>query len=98
MGQIAIIAEFTTHPGHFDDFLEKMRAHGAASREEPGCQRFDIVIPRKGEHRLMLYEVYASQDAFDAHIGTDRIKAHREATADMVAERKLHICDLRDGG
>ena len=98
MGQIAIIAEFTTHPERFDDFLEKMRAHGAASREEPGCRQFDIVIPRKGENKLMLYEVYADQDAFDAHIGTDRIKAHREDTADMVTERKLHICDMKDSG
>ena len=96
MGQIAIIAEFTTHPDRFDDFLARMRTHGAASREEPGCKQFDIVIPRKGEHTLMLYEVYADQDAFDAHIGTDRIKAHRDATAEMVTGRKLHICDVED--
>jgi len=98
MGQVAIIAEFTTHPERFEEFLEKMRAHGAASRKEAGCLRFDIVIPRKGEHRLMLYELYADQNALDAHIGTDRIQAHRDATADMVAERKLHICDMRDSG
>ena len=30
MGQVAIIAEFTTHPERFEEFLEKMRAHGAA--------------------------------------------------------------------
>lgn len=98
MGQVAIIAEFTTHPEHFADFLERMQAHATASRKEAGCLRFDIVIPRKGEHRLMLYEVYAGQDALDAHAGTDRIKAHREATAHMVTERKLHICDMRDSG
>jgi len=97
MGQIAIIAEFTTNPGSMEAFLERMRAHAAASREEPGCIRFDIVIPRKSENKVMLYELYADQDAFDAHAGTDRIKAHREATGPMLAERKLHICDLNDG-
>lgn len=97
MSQIAIIADFTTHPDSFDAFLERMKVHAAASREEPGCLRFDIVIPRKGENRVMLYELYADKDAFDAHAGTDRIKAHREATADMLAERKLHICDMNDG-
>ncbi len=98
MGQIAIIVEFTTHPERFEDFLERMHAHATATRKEPGCLRFDIVIPRKGEHRLMLYELYADQDSFDAHVGTDRIKAHQEATAEMVAERRLHICDMRDSG
>lgn len=97
MTQVAIIAEFTIKPEHVAAFTDRMRDHASASRQEPGCLRFDMVIPRKGENRMMLYELYQDQAALDFHAGTDRMKAHREATGDMLEDRKLHICDMADG-
>lgn len=98
MSKIAIIAEFTTTPGKFDSFLERMKVHAAASRQEPGCLRFDVVIPQDSENRVMLYELYQDQAAFDFHAGTERLKAHRKATADWTAERKVTVCELLDSG
>ena len=98
MSKIAIIADFTTKPGSFDAFCERMKAHAAASREEPGCLRFDIVVPQNSENHLMLYEMYSDQAAFDFHAGTERIKAHREATATMTTGRTVTVCDLMESG
>ena len=98
MSTIAIIGEFTTNAGDFDEFYGLMVKHATASREEPGNLRFDVVVPLKSENRLMIYELYEDQAALDAHAGTERIKAHREKTGGLVAERKLHICDLKDSG
>ncbi len=98
MSKVAIIAELTAKPGKFPEYYERMCRHAAASRQEPGCLRFDVVAPREGEERLMLYELYADQAALDFHAGTERFKAHRAATADLVAERKVTICDVKDIG
>lgn len=98
MSQLAIIVDFTTQPGQFDAFMDKMLEHARASRKEPGCLRFDVVIPKRSENRIMLYELYKDRAALDLHSNTDRIKAHMEATKDMLAERVLHICEVRDTG
>jgi quinol monooxygenase YgiN len=98
MSKIAIIGEFTTKPGAFDEFYGLMLKHAAASRDEPGCLRFDVVVPFKSENRLLIYEMYEDQAALDGHAGTERIKAHREKTKDIVETRVLNICELRDSG
>ena len=98
MSKVTVIAEITAKPGQFDALYERMLQHGKASRSEPGCLRFDISVPRKSQNTLALYELYEDQAGFDFHSNTDRFKAHREATADMVAERRIVVCDLKDSG
>lgn len=98
MSKISIVGEFTTKPGSFDAFYDLMLKHAAASRAEDGCLRFDVFVPFKSENRLMIYEMYADKAALDAHAGSDRIKVHRENTGDLVENRTLHICQLRDSG
>ncbi len=98
MSKIAIIGEFTVKSGCFDEYYALMQKHASASREEPGNLRFDLVVPLKSENRLMIYEIYQDQAALDAHAGSERIKEHREKTKDLVEDRKLNICELRDSG
>ncbi len=97
MSKVVVNAEITTHEGHFDEFMESMKVHAAASREEPGCERFDVFVQRKSENTLIVYEIYKDQAAFDEHANSARMAAYREATAHMVAGRTLCICDMVDG-
>ena len=96
MSKIAIIGQMTAKPGQFDAYLAQMTEHARASRKEPGCVRFDVVVPRKLENTLMIYEIWADKAALDVHAGTDRIKAYREATEGMVEDSKLTFCALHD--
>ena len=96
MSKIAIIGQMTAKAGQFDTYLGHMTEHARASRKEPGCVRFDVVVPKKLENTLMIYEIWADRAALDTHAGSDRIKAYREATQDLVADSKLTFCDLHD--
>lgn len=96
MSKIAIIGEMTAHPGKFDEYLARMIANAQASRSEPGCVRFDVSVPKRGENKLFIYEIWADREALDTHANSARLKAHGEATKDLQAERKLTICELRD--
>lgn len=97
MSKVVINAEITTHEGHFDGFMAGMKEHAAASRKEPGCERFDVIVQRKSENTLIVYEIYSDQAALDEHANSARMAAYREATAHMVAGRILRICDMVDG-
>ena len=96
MSKIAIVGDVTTNPGDFEKYYEAMKVHAAASRLEPGCERFDLVVPLKGEDRLLFYEIYADRPSFDAHASTDRIKTHGQNTKALVKDRSITICELKD--
>ena len=68
MRKLAIVATIKTAPGKRDEYLKHLRAHAERCRAtEPGTLQFEILVPQKEEDTLMLYEVYASPEAFQAH-------------------------------
>src|SRR5437660_12904122 len=68
MGKLAIIATIKTVPGKRDEYLKHLKAHrDRCLANEPGTLTFDILVPQKEADTVMLYEVYASPEAFEAH-------------------------------
>ena len=41
----------------------------ASVREEPGCRQFDVLQDLDNPNHVVLYEVYDSAEAFQAHMG-----------------------------
>jgi autoinducer 2-degrading protein len=98
MAKIAIVGELSAKPGQFPAYLAKMTEHARASRKEPGCIRFDVVVPREGENTLFIYEIWKDQAALDVHSNTPRMKAYREASKPLAGGRKVTLCALHDSG
>jgi quinol monooxygenase YgiN len=94
----AITVAFELKPGERDRFLELVRANAAASlRDEPGCLRFDVLIPlAQGRAEVFLYEVYANRVAFDAHLASPHFLQFDTATRDMVAAKTIAEFLTRD--
>ena len=68
MSKVAVIATIEVEAGTRANVSEIILRHRERClREEPGTLIFEIMAPRDDETRLMLYEVYESQAAFDAH-------------------------------
>lgn len=58
-------------PGHLEEFLEAFRINYEGTRREPGNLRFDVLCDPEDEHRFLVYEVFKSPEALDAHRATD---------------------------
>ncbi|MBR0797886.1 antibiotic biosynthesis monooxygenase [Bradyrhizobium jicamae] len=68
MAKLAIVATIKTVPGKRDEYLKHLRAHRhRCLTGEPGTLSFEILVPREEADTLLLYEVYASDDAFQTH-------------------------------
>ena len=78
MSKVALIVEYTTKEGCLEAFLELIAPHAAASREEPGTLRFDVLLPQEEANKVVLYELYADQEAYRVHAGSERLAALRE--------------------
>jgi (4S)-4-hydroxy-5-phosphonooxypentane-2,3-dione isomerase len=72
-------------PEHIDAFIAATRANHQGSRTEPGNYRFDILQSAQDPSRFLLYEVFASQEAVEAHRKTDHYLAWRAQVEPWMA-------------
>jgi (4S)-4-hydroxy-5-phosphonooxypentane-2,3-dione isomerase len=90
MAAFAIVVEFRLKPGARERFVELVTANAAASvRDEPGCRRFDVLLPEDGGERVDLYEIYDDADAFAAHLETAHFKRFKTETAELVERSSM---------
>src|SRR5690349_2742621 len=73
-------------PEDLDAFLEETRRNAAASLEEPGVRRFDVLQDEGDATHVVLNEVYADQAGADAHKQTPHYARWRDAVARMMAQ------------
>ena len=67
-------------------FLGETRRNAAASLEESGVRRFDVLQDEGDPGHVLLSEVYVDQSAADAHKQTAHYARWRDAAAGMMAE------------
>ena len=67
-------------------FLAASRQNAAASLQEPGVRRFDVLQDDADPAHVVLSEVYVDQAANEAHKRTDHYARWRDTVADMMAE------------
>jgi (4S)-4-hydroxy-5-phosphonooxypentane-2,3-dione isomerase len=73
-------------PEQVEAFLVETRRNAAASLEEPGVRRFDVLQDEGDDTHVVLNEVYVDQAAADAHKQTAHYARWRDAVAEMMAE------------
>ena len=89
-GAFVIVAEFEVRPDAIGTFLEAAIADASASvANEPGCRQFDVTRSREEPSRVLLYEVYDSAAAFDAHLEMPHLKAFRDRIEPLVLSRQV---------
>ena len=95
MPKLAIVATIKTAPGKRDEYLKHLSAHAERCRAtEPGTLQFEILVPQKEEDTLMLYEVYASPEAFQAHWDGQSMKQVRRDSEGLQLSLSGVRCDL----
>lgn len=90
MKPFVITVDFQIHPGRFAEFLPLITENARLSEaNEPGCRRFDVLVPEDGGNWVRLYEIYASEDAFGEHRKAAHYLGFKEATRDMIAKTSI---------
>jgi autoinducer 2-degrading protein len=85
MSGFVVLVDFLLKPGTRGRFRKLIDANAIASvREEAGCRRFDVVEVEGNADRILLYEIYDDEAAFDAHCRTPHFLAFDGESAPMV--------------
>jgi quinol monooxygenase YgiN len=90
MPKFAIIATLDIAPGRREHILPMLMAHrDRCLKDEPGTLHFEILIPREEDSKVVLYEVYRDDAAFEAHRKGPSIAQWRKEAAGMLGD--LHV-------
>lgn len=89
-GNFVLVVEFTLQPDAFERFAPLIAENARKSVAlEPGCLQFDVARALEAPDRILLYEVYADEAAFNAHSKMPHVAEFFSAAGDMIAERKV---------
>ncbi len=77
-----VLAELSVSQPHRAEFLELCAFDSRSSvQNEPGCRQFDVLTSESTPESIVLYEVYDSKAAFDAHLATPHYATFAEGVA-----------------
>ena len=95
MSKLALVATVKTVPGKRDDYLKHLKVHSKRYlTTEPGTLKFEIMVPHDQADAVLLYEVYASPEAFEMHWnGAAKQEANRDLDRLRVSA-SAGRCDL----
>ena len=99
MSAFAITVDFTLKPGAMASFRKLINKNAQDScTHEPGCQRFDVLVPNEPGDKVFLYEIYDDRAAFDAHLKTPHFDSfNRESEALVLTKNVVQYTVLCEG-
>ena len=71
---LAVEVEVRAKEGQLGAFVEYMREMIALTKEEDGCTAYDLYEAGDGSGKVLLIEVWESQEALDKHMAADHFK------------------------
>ena len=86
-----LVVNIRIKPEHVDAFMKQLSENAAAARKEPGCRQFDVLADPKDRTKVMLYEVYDDEKAFEAHQQTTHFKKYLADAVPLLAARERQL-------
>ncbi|MFM7605317.1 MAG: putative quinol monooxygenase [Prosthecobacter sp.] len=84
---VNVIVLLEVDPQQIDDFLSLALENAAASRQEPGCLRFEVSRDFTQANLFALSESYRDPAAMEAHYTTPHVAKWRENAPKFVLKR-----------
>jgi quinol monooxygenase YgiN len=95
--KLAIIGTLEVAPGRKDEVLPLLMAHRARCvKDEPGTLQFEVLVPREDDTKVLLYEVYRDDAAFNVHWKGTSVARLREEAAGMIVKVSGTRCALAE--
>jgi quinol monooxygenase YgiN len=78
-------------PENVEVFMKRLNENASAARKEPGCRQFDVLVDPNDKTKVMLYEVYNDDSAFEAHQQTPHFKKYLAEAVPLLASRERSV-------
>jgi quinol monooxygenase YgiN len=97
MSKFANVVTIEVALGRRDQLLPLLEAHKARSlKDEPGTLQFEILLPKNDDTKVLSYEVYRDDAAFELHRNGPSLAQLREEIAGIVVNLHGTRCAVLD--
>jgi (4S)-4-hydroxy-5-phosphonooxypentane-2,3-dione isomerase len=86
-----LIVNIKIKPENVDAFMQKCLENAKAARKEPGCRQFEVLVDPKDRGKVMLFEIYDDEKAFEAHQQTPHFKKYLAEVVPLLASRERQV-------
>lgn len=86
-----LVVNLRIKPDNIERFMKQVLDNAREARKEPGCRQFDVLVDRQDKTKVMLYEIYNDEQAFEAHQQTPHFKKYLAEAVPLLASRERHV-------
>ena len=72
-------------------WLKMANDNAREARKEPGCRQFEVLVDPGDKTKVMLFEVYDGDKAFEAHQATPHFKKYLAEAVPLLASRERQV-------
>lgn len=88
---IHLIATILIKPGTKQDVIAAATPCIAATRNEPGCVRYDLNADVLDENKLVFVEEWKTRDDLTKHFEQPHMDTWRDAAAHLIIDRTIQV-------
>lgn len=78
-------------PESVEPFMAQVLANAREARKEPGCRQFEVLVDAADRAKVMLFEIYDDEKAFQAHQQTPHFKKYVAEAVPLLESRERHM-------
>jgi (4S)-4-hydroxy-5-phosphonooxypentane-2,3-dione isomerase len=86
-----LLVNIRIKPENVERFMKGIAENARAARKEPGCRQFEVLVDAKDKTRIVLFEVYDDEKAFEAHQATPHFKRYLADAVPLLASRERQV-------
>ncbi|TAN51004.1 MAG: antibiotic biosynthesis monooxygenase [Betaproteobacteria bacterium] len=86
-----LVVDIRIKPDAVAGFMAKLGDNAREARKEPGCRQFEVLVDPKDAAKIMLFEVYEDERAFEAHQQTPHFRRYLAEAVPLLASRERRV-------
>ena len=93
MSKVYLFVAIDVIVGKREEFLQKIKVHGAHIRTEEGCETLEIFTDSEDANQVCVWEVWTNRALWDAHMSNAASAAWQKIASEFVNGEKITVLD-----
>ena len=86
-----LVVNIRIKPENVDRWIKMALENAREARKEPGCRQFEVLVDPKEKTKVLLFEIYDDDKAFEAHQQTPHFKKYLAEAVPLLASRERQV-------
>jgi len=86
-----LVVNIKIKPENVERWMKMAFENAREARKEPGCRQFEVLVDPKDKTKVLLFEIYNDEKAFEAHQATPHFKKYLAEAVPLLASRERQV-------